>query len=141
MLAAMLSTVCKMCLNLQPAIACHSTCRRNENICCWAGFVRLAAEQGAWLVPVAVMGEIDTLCNFIDLPAIQRWTYKKFGFPLPYLVVGRWGFSPLPRATSLKFIIGEPIPPPPQPLPGHPVRLQCSTTCSSSGVSSLLEAL
>lgn len=36
-----------------------------------AGFVRLAAQQGASLVPVLAFGELDTLRNFVDLPAVQ----------------------------------------------------------------------
>lgn len=75
------------------------------------GFVRLAIEEQAALVPVVVFGEVDCLRNFINLPRLQAWTYKKLGFPIPYLVVGRWGISPLPRATGLRFIIGEPITP------------------------------
>jgi 2-acylglycerol O-acyltransferase 2 len=76
------------------------------------GFVRLAIQSGASLVPVVVLGEVDSLYNLIDLPLLQAWTYKKLGFPVPYLVVGRWGLSPLPRATGLKFVVGEPIAPP-----------------------------
>ena len=36
-----------------------------------AGFVRLALQQGASLVPVLCLGELNTLRNFIDLPALQ----------------------------------------------------------------------
>ena len=75
--------------------------------------MRVAIEEGAALVPVVVMGEVDALRNFIDMPRVQSWTYKKLGFPVPYLVVGRWGLSPLPCQTGLKFVIGEPIQPPP----------------------------
>ncbi len=74
-----------------------------------AGFVRLAVEQNARLVPVVVFGEVDALRNFISWPWLQQWSYKKLGFPVPYLVVGRWGVSPFPRRTGLKFVIGEPI--------------------------------
>jgi len=35
------------------------------------GFVRLAAKHGAALVPVLAMGELNTLRNFVDLPAVQ----------------------------------------------------------------------
>ena len=74
-----------------------------------AGFVRLAVEQNARLVPVVVFGEVDALHNFISWPWLQQWSYKKLGFPVPYLVVGRWGVSPFPRRTGLKFVIGEPV--------------------------------
>ena len=63
-------------------------------------------------------------------PPAQAWTYKKLGFPIPYLVVGRWGASPLPRATGLRFVIGEPIAPPPPPPTGYPVRLCHTPRCS-----------
>ena len=36
-----------------------------------AGFVRVAAEQGAALVPVLCLGEVSALRNLIDLPAVQ----------------------------------------------------------------------
>jgi len=44
--------------------------------------VRLAIEQGAALVPVVVLGEVDCLRNFISVPRLQAWTYKKLGFPV-----------------------------------------------------------
>ena len=69
----------------------------------------MAVEQNARLVPVVVFGEVDALHNFISWPWLQQWSYKKLGFPVPYLVVGRWGVSPFPRRTGLKFVIGEPI--------------------------------
>ncbi|KAK9860433.1 hypothetical protein WJX84_011356 [Apatococcus fuscideae] len=77
------------------------------------GFIKLAIEQQAHLVPILVLGEICSLRNFIDIPALQQWTYKKIGFPVPYLVVGWGGCTPLPMAgRGLRFIIGEPIQPP-----------------------------
>ncbi|CAL8469789.1 g9331 [Coccomyxa elongata] len=83
------------------------------------GFVRLAAQQGASLVPVLAFGELDTLRNFVDLPTVQAWTYKKLGFPVPYLVVGRWGVTPFPSKTPLKFVVGTPIDPPEVALDGE----------------------
>ena len=57
----------------------------------------------------------------------QAWTYKKLGFPLPYLVVGRWGITPFPCRTALKFIVGAPISPPsPVPLGGE---VRCALPC------------
>lgn len=79
-----------------------------------AGFVRLAIEQNAALVPVVCLGEAASLRNAFDWPALQQWTYKNLGFPIPYLVVGRWGVTPFPRQTGVKFIIGEPLMPPPR---------------------------
>ena len=57
---------------------------------------------------------------------VQAWTYKKLGFPLPYLVVGRWGITPFPCRTALKFIVGAPISPPsPVPLSGEVLFAAC----------------
>ena len=48
-----------------------------------AGFVRLAAQQGASLVPVLAFGELDTLRNLVDLPAVQ----VHFELPLTHSIV------------------------------------------------------
>jgi hypothetical protein len=37
---------------------------------------------------------------------------RRFGFPVPYLMVGRWLLSPLPRQTPLVYVVGEPLAPP-----------------------------
>lgn len=76
------------------------------------GFCRLAIEQGAALVPVLSLGEIFSLKNAFNIPTVQKLTYKKIGFPIPYLLVGRWGLSPLPKKVPLMYIVGEPIEPP-----------------------------
>lgn len=76
------------------------------------GFVRLALAEKASLVPVVVFGEVTSLRNFINAPELQRWTYKKFGFPVPFLIVGKGGILPFPSASGLKFVIGKPINPP-----------------------------
>eukprot|EP00210_Caulerpa_lentillifera_P002989 g2854.t1 len=76
------------------------------------GFCRLAIEQGAALVPVLSLGEIFSLQNAFNIPSVQKMTYKKIGFPIPYLLVGRWALSPLPKKVPLMYIVGEPIPPP-----------------------------
>jgi len=77
------------------------------------GFVRLAIEQGAALVPVLALGEVLQLRNLISWPSLQRWTYKRLGFPLPYFIGGRWGITPFPAKTPLVYVVGEPIEPPP----------------------------
>ena len=38
-----------------------------------AGFVRLAMQQNADLVPVLCLGELSALRNFVDLPGMQVW--------------------------------------------------------------------
>lgn len=91
---------------------CALSCAPDTRGGACAGFIRVAAEQGASLVPVAVLGEASTLRNLVDVPWLQLWTYKRLGFPVPYLLVGRWGITPLPRPTCLRFVVGEPIPVP-----------------------------
>jgi 2-acylglycerol O-acyltransferase 2 len=76
------------------------------------GFCRLAMEQRAHLVPVLALGETLQLRNLWDMPALQQFTYKRFGFPIPYMMAGRWGVSPLPRQVPLVYVVGEAIEPP-----------------------------
>ena len=52
------------------------------------GFIRIAIEEGAHLVPVFVFGESQATKNLIKWKAAQRWTYKRFGFPMPFLPAG-----------------------------------------------------
>lgn len=80
------------------------------------GFVKLACEQGASLVPVICFGEIHGVRNMISMPKLQRFTYKRFGFPIPFLPGGRWGLPvPIPdrSAGPLTFVIGSPVAIPP----------------------------
>lgn len=76
------------------------------------GFAHIAAAEKAHLVPVVVFGELDSLRNFLAMPKMQAWTYKRFGFPFPFLMAGRLGFLPLPAQTGIKFVIGKPLQPP-----------------------------
>ena len=64
-------------------------------------------------------------------PAVQAWTYKKLGFPVPYLVVGRWGMTPFPSKAPLRFIVGAPIAVPSNPVGeqvSRPMQVSCLTT-------------
>ena len=79
------------------------------------GFIRIAIEQGAHLVPVFVFGESQATRNLFKWKAAQRWTYKRFGFPMPFLPGGFKGFLPLPAPLPLSFVVGEPLA---MPLPG-----------------------
>lgn len=76
------------------------------------GFIRIAIENGASLVPVMVMGEALQLRNLWNLPALQQFTYKRLGFPVPYWLAGRWWVTPLPNKVPLLYVLGEPIQPP-----------------------------
>lgn len=64
--------------------------------------MRVAQQAQASLVPLLVLGEIDSLRNLISAPAMLQWTYKRLGFPVPYLIVGRWGLTPFPQPTGLR---------------------------------------
>lgn len=83
------------------------------------GFVRLALQQGASLVPVLAIGESLQVRNGLNWPGLMKWTYKRLGFPVPYLLVGRWGITTLPLRVPLVYVLGEPIPPPEGLEPGH----------------------
>ena len=75
------------------------------------GFVKIAMEQGATIVPVLCFGEIYQLKNGISMPRLQAWTYKQFGFPIPFLPVGRF-WMPVPladRTHPTTFVIGKPL--------------------------------
>lgn len=84
------------------------------------GFIRMAIEHQAQLVPVLALGEILQLRNLVVLPAVQQYTYRRLGFPVPFILGGRWFLSPLPKRVPLKYILGDPITPPPH-KPGSPV--------------------
>ena len=66
----------------------------------------MAIQEGAALVPLLVLGEADSLRNMVGLPALQRWTYKRLGFPMPFVIVGRARCLPLPAPTHLRWAGG-----------------------------------
>ena len=103
-----------------------------------AGFVRLAIQEQASLVPVLCLGEVGALRNLWDWPSLQQWTYKKLGFPIPYLIGGRWGFTPFPSQTGLRFIIGEAIPPPPLTSDGQVCAAHFHLASSSTSIMTLV---
>ncbi|GLC40901.1 hypothetical protein PLESTM_001123800 [Pleodorina starrii] len=76
------------------------------------GFVRLALEEGGWLVPVLALGEVLQLRNLISAPEMQRATYKRLGFPVPFILAGRWGLTTLPLRNPLIYVLGAPLAPP-----------------------------
>ena len=74
------------------------------------GFIKIALETGASVVPVLCFGEIYQLKNGICMPRLQAWTYKQFGFPIPFLPVGRFGMPvPLPMDPKhpITFVVGK----------------------------------
>jgi 2-acylglycerol O-acyltransferase 2 len=73
---------------------------------------RIAIEQQAALVPVLALGESLQLCNAVNLPSLQQYTCRKLGFPVPFVLHGRWGLSPFPRKVPLVYVIGKPLLPP-----------------------------
>ena len=75
------------------------------------GFIRLAVQENAAVVPVVAFGEVTSLRNAIVMPRLQRATYKLLGFPIPFLMAGKQGILPLPSKTGLRFVIGRPIEP------------------------------
>jgi 1-acyl-sn-glycerol-3-phosphate acyltransferase len=72
------------------------------------GFVRAAIRGCAPIVPVASIGT-DELFDFVGdaYDRGRRWTGRRIPIPVPRPLF------PLPRRTSLRFVIGEPITPPP----------------------------
>ena len=73
------------------------------------GFIKIAIEKRAHLVPVFCFGESQALTSLWKWKAAQRWTYKRLGFPMPFLAVGWKGCLPLPAPLPLSFVVGEPL--------------------------------
>ncbi|CAG9462880.1 unnamed protein product [Pedinophyceae sp. YPF-701] len=76
------------------------------------GFLKMAVLEQAHVVPVVVFGEAQSLRNIINIPSMQHYTYRKFGFPIPFLIGGRWKLSPLPQWGRVTFVVGSPMAPP-----------------------------
>lgn len=64
------------------------------------------------------LGEALQLRNLIHMPALQAFTTRRFRFPFPFWLGGRWGVSPLPSKVPLVYVMGRPIAPPPLTNPG-----------------------
>ncbi|OQR94346.1 diacylglycerol O-acyltransferase [Achlya hypogyna] len=74
------------------------------------GFLRLALEHGAPLVPVLSFQEGEVLDN-VQMPALQQWTVKKFAVPCPFFPYGTF-YLPIPRRLPMTVAVGAPIPVP-----------------------------
>lgn len=84
------------------------------------GFVRAAIRGRAPIVPVASIGT-DELFDFVGdaYERGKRWTGRRVPIPLPHRLL------PVPRRTSLRFVVGEPIVPPPIDAIDDPAVLRC----------------
>jgi len=71
------------------------------------GFIRMAIENGADLVPMYSFGELGIFDN-IYLPKIQNWFLRRIGFGFPHFPYGRY-YLPVPRSCPMKLVVGEPI--------------------------------
>jgi hypothetical protein len=74
---------------------------------------QIAIEQQASLVPVLALGEALQLRNLAHVPSLQAYTTRRFRFPFPFWLGGRWGVTPLPSRVPLVYVVGRPIAPPP----------------------------
>lgn len=68
------------------------------------GFVKLAIQTGAHLVPMISFGEDQLLLN-IYAPTMQAITTKFIGFGLPFFPHGRW-YAPLPNRVKVTVAYG-----------------------------------
>jgi len=71
------------------------------------GFVRMAIEERAKLVPVVVFGESSSWRNILRHPG--RYFYSRFRLAMPLFAVGYLGFLPIPARVPLTFVIGAPM--------------------------------
>lgn len=72
------------------------------------GFVRLALESGAELVPMYTFHNTSTYCTSSVLSGFRSWLSRRFQVCLP-VFWGRW-FLPLPFNVQLTVAFGAPIP-------------------------------
>ena len=71
------------------------------------GFFRIAQQEQKPLIPIFAFGETKIYDN-VDWPTMQRWTKDRLGFPIPFVLLGRWGL-PVPRRKQVILSIGAPI--------------------------------
>ncbi|CAI5522272.1 unnamed protein product [Closterium sp. Naga37s-1] len=85
--------------------SCIALCARK------IGFVRIAVQSNALLVPTLSFGEPHSFDNLFHWPSLQRFTYRRFGFPIPFWPVGLFGCLPLPRDRPMALVMGRPFDP------------------------------
>lgn len=83
-------------------MASHRVCRRGRS-------------EADTAPPSVSRREIDSLTNLVDTPELHRMTYRRLGFPIPFIVVGKWGLLPFPKRRPQTFVVGKPIDVPPCP--------------------------
>jgi len=74
------------------------------------GFVKLALDSNAELVPMYCFRNTDTYSTSSAFYGLRRWLSKRFQVCLP-IWWGRWG-TPLPHNVQLTVAIGKPVPMP-----------------------------
>lgn len=70
------------------------------------GFVKLAIEEGAELVPVYTFGETDLYYHSTFLLDLRKWIVKKFRVAIPLL---RGQFGLMPYRVPITMVFGAPI--------------------------------
>lgn len=72
-----------------------------------SGFIRLAMQEGAALVPVLSFREVDILDN-VRMPAVQKWFLDRIAVAVPHYPHGDF-FLPIPRRVPVTVVVGTPI--------------------------------
>uniref|UniRef100_A0A0G4HIA4 Acyltransferase n=1 Tax=Chromera velia CCMP2878 TaxID=1169474 RepID=A0A0G4HIA4_9ALVE len=106
------------------------------------GFVRIAMESGASLIPVFSFGETDTFTQLLPNPpgsrlrALQEKLLSIYGYSVP-IVMGSRG---LPRRTPILTVVGEPVEVPHVPEGPSPEQLKAAHAKYVSALKALYEA-
>ena len=88
------------------------------------GFVRLALQHGAPLVPVFTFGENEVYAQVAPNPpgsalrSLQEWGKRVLGFSMP-AIYGRLGPIPMPFRRRITTVVGKPLPVPLTPDPSE----------------------
>lgn len=64
-----------------------------------SGFIRMALQEGAHLVPILSFGEVDIMDN-VRFPFLQQWFLKTAGMVFPHQPYGLY-YLPIPRKCSV----------------------------------------
>ena len=68
------------------------------------GFIKLALQHGAHLVPMYAFGENETFYVSYFLLNFRIWLQKNFKIGIPF-IYGRYGFMPLPVELAMEVCI------------------------------------